>query len=223
MLLCTVDNLSQIGATNKVLESWILRPFLGFWYCFHGHFWETRDSITHGKKTFWSNSNCATFRFNVLLFYANSLDDNKVSEPTKGSTIDFLASNKNRQFIRANECLACTPCALGQCILPLLGFASKNISVLINCLALNHPLITTNSLGILSLGSDFQKHGLALYAWSTLDLFLLNTLYDQCILYEGGVSIGLRWGRRRRSESFWWPRGWFTSSAIYNFRKSSWY
>ena len=34
---------------HKALESWILRPFLGWRYCFHGHFWEIRDSVTQSR------------------------------------------------------------------------------------------------------------------------------------------------------------------------------
>ena len=43
--------------TNRALESWFLRPFSGWRYCFHGHFWKIRDNIIQGKshsdQTFW--------------------------------------------------------------------------------------------------------------------------------------------------------------------------
>ena len=34
----------------KALESWILRPFSGWRYCFHGHFWEIRDSLKRDNR-----------------------------------------------------------------------------------------------------------------------------------------------------------------------------
>ena len=35
---------------NKALESWILRPFSGWRYCFHGHSGEIRDSIKRDNR-----------------------------------------------------------------------------------------------------------------------------------------------------------------------------
>ena len=48
-MMHTILTPETLALTYKALESWILRPFSGWRYCFHGHFWKVTDSVTREK------------------------------------------------------------------------------------------------------------------------------------------------------------------------------